>query len=555
VVLAACLGAVALGFGLYAIQALPFWEYVPHSPRAATGPSTGWEYAIAYSLPPEELMTPILPQFNGMVEGYWGRNFFKLHTEYLGPLVVMLAIVGIRGPAARPERQALLVIAALFLLVSLGGHTPFYRLWYEVMPMMKKVRAAGMAFVLVALPVAVFAGLGADRVLGGQGRLRGVMTGLLAVAVLGLLGAVGGLQGLAESLASQATIERAIANAPALRTGGLRLLAVAIAGLAVCFLIHSGKLVRWAAAGALLAVVGADLWSIQRHFFVFGGTEQELFGDDEATAVMRRTAMPFRVLDPHGDRYGGLAAYPGSWLMGREIPQLLGYHGQELHRFDELLGGKSVWENQVNPALLSLFGIRYVVLPNEQAIPGFHKVLGPVRSRPGGPVVLYEADTVPPYARLMSAAVKAPAEQIPTLVTDPRFPALQVALYDESAPVSPQEVGSTIPAPPTAQARVAAWSPGRIRVTLEGSDQRTLYLLVAENWYRDWRVAIDGGGATALPAHGSMLSVPIPPGSREVDFEFRSDAYRLGRLLTLLSALIVAGLLVAPRLGRAKDGG
>jgi hypothetical protein len=40
-----------------------------------------------------------------------------------------------------------------------------------------------------------------------------------------------------------------------------------------------------------------------------------------------------------------------------------------------------------------------------------------------------------------------------------------------------------------------------------------------------------------------------------VRFEVRSDAYRLGRLLTLLSAVIVAGLLVAPRLGRAKDGG
>jgi hypothetical protein len=58
-----------------------------------------------------------------------------------------------------------------------------------------------------------------------------------------------------------------------------------------------------------------------------------------------------------------------------------------------------------------------------------------------------------------------------------------------------------------------------------------------------------------LAAHSTLLSVPVPPGAKEVRFEFRSDAYRLGRLLTVLSALIVAGLLVAPRLGRAKDGG
>jgi len=47
--------------------------------------------------------------------------------------------------------------------------------------------------------------------------------------------------------------------------------------------------------------------------------------------------------------------------------------------------------------------------------------------------------------------------------------------------------------------------------------------------------------------------VPIPPGAKEVRLEFRSDAYRRGRLLTLLSALLVAGLLVAPRIaGRRK---
>ena len=56
----------------------------------------------------------------------------------------------------------------LFLLVSFGGHTPFYRLWYEVMPMMKKVRAPGMAFFLVALPVAAFAGFGTDRLLAAE---------------------------------------------------------------------------------------------------------------------------------------------------------------------------------------------------------------------------------------------------------------------------------------------------------------------------------------------------------------------------------------------------
>ena len=69
-------------------------------------------------MPPEELFTTVLPQFNGVLENYWGRNFFKLHTEYLGAVVVVLAALGLRDRArtqAAPRASG--AIALLFLLV------------------------------------------------------------------------------------------------------------------------------------------------------------------------------------------------------------------------------------------------------------------------------------------------------------------------------------------------------------------------------------------------------------------------------------------------------
>jgi hypothetical protein len=122
------------------------------------------------------------------------------------------------------------------------------------------------------------------------------------------------------------------------------------------------------AALTLLLVVWGDLWSVDRRFFEFGDAE-ELFGDDEITAAMRKTPLPYRVWDPRG-RYSELGVYPGSWLMGRGVPQLLGYHGNELRRFDELFGGKNEWINQTNLALWDLFAVRYVVL--RQQTPGYH---------------------------------------------------------------------------------------------------------------------------------------------------------------------------------------
>src|SRR5262249_3550268 len=118
-------GAVLLGIAIAGVQYLPFLTYIPYSPRASGGPSGGWEYATSYSMHPEELFTTILPQFNGVLQNYWGSNFFKLHTEYLGAVVVLLAGLGWGDRKRRPLLWATAVLGFFFLLIAFGGHTPF----------------------------------------------------------------------------------------------------------------------------------------------------------------------------------------------------------------------------------------------------------------------------------------------------------------------------------------------------------------------------------------------------------------------------------------------
>ena len=225
VVLGLALGAVGLGVALSAIQALPFLAYIPFSPRGEGGGSGGWDYAVSYSMPPEEIFSTVLPQFNGMLEHYWGRNFFKLHTEYLGAVVVALAALGIGDGARRRLVRGLGVIGVLFLLVAFGGHTPFYTLWYEVMPMMKKVRAPGMAFYLVALVVSIYAAFGIDRLLRREVSLRSFAIPLGILGGLGLLGAVGVLETIANLFVAEQQTAKLAANAGEIRAGGVRLFA------------------------------------------------------------------------------------------------------------------------------------------------------------------------------------------------------------------------------------------------------------------------------------------------------------------------------------------
>jgi hypothetical protein len=52
-------------------------------------------------MPLDELAGTFMPQFNGMFETYWGSNFFKTNSEYLGVIILVLAALGIAAARSR----------------------------------------------------------------------------------------------------------------------------------------------------------------------------------------------------------------------------------------------------------------------------------------------------------------------------------------------------------------------------------------------------------------------------------------------------------------------
>src|SRR5207302_9350772 len=194
------LGAVVLAFGLAAIQLLPFIQYIPFSPREQV--YHGFEGSTSYAIPWNHVLEFFIKNFVGSRSAtYWGSNPLKLHSEYLGLPVIALAAL---GAGAKDRRRLVLWIGGiglLFLLVSLGAATPFYKQWLALLPMVKKTRAPGMAFFAVAFAVALFAGLGTERLERKEG--RSFLTSWLVVAgVVGLLAVTGVFGAMAQSLAA-----------------------------------------------------------------------------------------------------------------------------------------------------------------------------------------------------------------------------------------------------------------------------------------------------------------------------------------------------------------
>ena len=124
-------------------------------------------------------------------------------------------------------------------------------------------------------------------------------------------------------------------------------------------------------------------------------------------------------------------------------------------------------------------------------------------------------------------------------------------LLPDTASVTPPPLQSQ-PAPATARATLTHWAPGEMQIALEGTESRPVYLVVSENWYRDWHAEVDGKPAPVLRGDHTLLTVPILPGAREVKLVFASEAYRLGRWITWLALLLIAGLLAWPAIQRRR---
>jgi hypothetical protein len=528
--------AVVLGFGISMVQVLPFFHNIPFSPRAE---AATYEWSSSFGLPWSHFPELFLSGFAGHYETYWGPNILKFHSEYLGLPVLGLAVIG-AGTTRRPLARWMLAIGVLFLLVALGGSTPFFRLWWAIVPFAKKTRAPGMALYIVSLTAAMFAAMGAERLERGEG--KAALKVLLGIAgFLALLAIVGVFGDMAERLAQGVPpvagdpVQAARAARPEVLAGALGsavgLGLVASLGLAYV----AGRVPVRAFASVLVLIVGADLFRAARPFWNWSRPEQQLFVSDPIIRRMQQTPQPQRMLDI-GDVYRQMS------LMRFDIPQVLGgIRSIELRAFDQLLGlrGESEWTNLGHLHLWKLLAVRFVVLPDTQSIPGYHQVLGPVTTGAGRTAYLYEADTVPPYLRVVPAAVKGDTDEIVPTLIDPRLDYSRLVLFDRTEAVNPLPVAE-MPALSPSRASFTHWSPGRMSITLDPAPPQDSYLLIAENWYPDWHATVDGQPATALRGDQTLLTVPVKAGAKQVELEFSSKYFAQGKLITIASILLLS---------------
>jgi hypothetical protein len=250
--------------------------------------------------------------------------------------------------------------------------------------------------------------------------------------------------------------------------------------------------------------------------------------------------LPFPVQAAHGRD----VFLTGDALMSHRIRNVLGYHGNQLGRYNELTGMNSRDNRMFSPNVLQLTNTRYFLtdIPELPFIANTTLVKGPVRNAAGDTVYLYRVGAENPYSWVTPVAVKAPDDQVLATLFNPRFEIRRAALFDTSANVAVSQDLQTLPAPLGIVTTVSHYEPGRVQIDLSAPAPQGASLVVSENFYPGWTATVDGKPARMGRADYTLIGVELPQGARKVELNFTSESYERGKVITWIA--IALGLLM-----------
>jgi hypothetical protein len=558
------LAAVAFGFLLAAVNFLPFLGYVPESPRGMEG-GRGFEYSITFSMPTAEILSLAVPEHHGvsvrnpttgepLFPSYVGENPFKLHTEYVGLFVIILVALGAVYSRRDPRWLFFAGLALFMMTIALGGNTPLYRLYFELLPGTQRFRAPSLSFFVVAMSLICMAAITLERIAAIRAdaaarraartdpeaefsRLPWIVGGVVALGVLGFLATAG------EPAAARGGV------AVSLGWARFVLFAALVGGALWLWVRH--RVATTAFALALAAITVADLWVIGRRFMHTVDPPEAIFAADDVIRFLQAQPEPARIWTfPFPEHYRGAGTYGGNFPMHFGIEQVGGEHPNMLQRWVEYVGAGTQtyidWHNlitgaevvstaeggqaiafQARPGFLEAANVRYLVSMAPLAHPSLREVHR-------GSALVYEHVGAMPRAYLVGQVRPVPAGQtaLAAMLAEPWDPR-EVAFVSAESRV--QLTGGAV----GGSTRILLHEPDR--VVVHASADRPALLVLADNYYDGWRATVNGQPAEVVLANHTFRGVAVPQGDSTIEFEFRPASLYTGLYITVGGFLLLIG--------------
>jgi hypothetical protein len=548
---AASLGALAAVFiavGMSAWQFFPGYNYVKnHSPRAGEG--RGFEYATSWSLHPEEIVGEVVPDFAGVAgersNTYWGRNYFKDNSEYGGLVALLLAVYAVFATRFR-DRWFFFGLGVFAALYGLGAHTPLFTLFYNLVPNVKQMRAPSMIMFLYLFSICICAAAALQAFLAtDKGERHERFKPKLLWVIAAVLGGFALLISIAPSSVLSVYTSIFYSDIAPDRQQVLQLhldtivlgfwLAALLAG-ATAYLSQQAATKRalWAVLALGLLIV-LDNGRMDRAF-IRTVDYNRYFQHDPVVDFLKEQEQPLRVLPVPG-------GFPTNYFALKRIPEMTGYHGNQLRTYNAFLGG-SDQPRALTRQGLDLASVSFLIFRRGANLSGDPQdpTLQKVYDR--GNTVAFRNLGALPWVRLVSCWEQHdPADSLYERLWSPDFDYRNCVIVD-----SPLDFESRSDSLPPGQATILLYENETIEIETQ-SDSPAL-LVVAENVYPAWHATVDDEPVEIVTTNATFRGVPVPAGTHKVEFCYDSPQLRAGARISLLSvilALILVGLGLRPR--------
>jgi hypothetical protein len=527
--------------------------------KSQTGGGLDYQYATNWSFSPSEIITFFIPSFYGFgdywyqgpltnnqgqqINTYFGPQPFTDAPQYMGVIVLLLAVVGFVRNRKNPVVVYSLIVILVALFISFGREFPLiYDLMFNYFPYFNKFRSPSMILVLVQIFVPVLAAFGVDSII----RARKELNAALAKKMLTWTGIFGGLLVLAvvfqgalkDYYTGVVQSSQRFQNAPEAITSFLfdNMIGDLYISLFICLLttgvvyFYLQRRITTAVCGIILTVILLfDLWRVDYKPMELHSraTEEEQFATPDYVQFIESQV--------HGSQLDGklfrvLQLQGGQPMTSNDLAYYLlqdasGYSGAKLRIYQDMLD----IDGLTNPNIMRLLGIKYII--TDKPNPLF------------GNVVFRGSRTVQENSNILPRAFFVNSYKIASGLFI--LNALRTGEFDPSRTVYFEDDPHLKIDPPDSSARIlfTDYKIQSMRLHVKASGNNLM--LLSEVYYpAGWKAYVDGKQTSIYKADYFLRAIFIPKGTHDVELKFEPMVYSIGKTLSLGTNLIVLVMLI-----------
>jgi len=527
---------------------LSTWEYGHYTIR---GGETGLDkaYAQGWSFHPLEILTFIIPDFYGGInQTYWGFMEFTQIYNYMGLLILVLAVFALFGKRKKLA-WFMLVSALLFLVMSFGKFGGgLSDLLLRYLPYFNKFRVPSMLLVMVQFIVPVMAALGLATIIDKAKEddklfLKRFKTWYIIAAVVFVLFLIlgksifGGMPFTNENEIAQYQQNNAMSQLEQLKDTRLNLLyksgaislLILVAGLSFIFLFLRKNLNKTVFLILILILAFVDLW-------IYTGKslknveparyKQDYFAKRDFDEFLLSDTENYRIF-PLNSNMTGVLRLQGWWAYRHQTIQ--GYHGAKLKRYQEVLENcidNKLRQGQINWNVLNMLNTKYIIFSD--SLPFFN--LQPVFTSYENNLVVHRNYTARPRAWFVDSlkVISEPQKIWGELNSESFNPTVSAIVEKEVTGVESPTVRN-----------VTQTKAEMHELSFDVETDKPAFLTVSEIYYpAGWKAYIDGNETEIHPANYILRGVVVPAGKHTLEMKFEPQSYKVSVGLSLIGILV-----------------